>query len=132
MPHTSLYYHLVWSTCDRQPVIDGKGAALLRAAVVGKCATLKAFVYAASVVADHVHLLVAIPATMPVDRFVGQVKGAAAYAHNRQRPDRLIAWQHEYGAITVSPNDLTALMQYVRQQAQHHDHADLLDEHEPI
>ena len=60
-----LYYHLVWATKNREPLIRPAIEERLYAYLVHKAAELGAYVYAVHGWTDHIHLIVAIPPSMP-------------------------------------------------------------------
>jgi putative transposase len=57
MPYWKLYYHLVWSTLERQPLINFERGAIVRATLFMKTKDLRVVLYAMGNVADHVHVL---------------------------------------------------------------------------
>jgi len=78
MPYWQLFYHLVWSTKNRQPLLTPLVEKHVYGYLTSKAVGLKGAVYAIGGTADHVHIVVAIPPAISVSRFVGQVKGVAS------------------------------------------------------
>jgi putative transposase len=121
MPYWRLFYHLVWATKGRAPLltpeIEGTAHDLLRR----KALALEGRVFAIGGVEDHVHMIVAIPPKIAVARFVGQVKASAATQLNRltQREGTPL-WQEEYGAFSFDGKRLPNYIAYVEQQREHH------------
>ena len=58
-----LYYHLVWATKERQPLINPETEAALYPYIISKADTLRCIVHAIGGVEDHIHLVVSIPPT---------------------------------------------------------------------
>jgi len=54
--YTQLYYHFVWSTRDRQPLITVELEPHLHRYIRHKCQELEVFVHALNSMPDHVHL----------------------------------------------------------------------------
>ena len=52
------YYHLVWTTRNREPLIQPDIEKRLYAYIVCKAAELDVYVYAINGCSDHVHLIV--------------------------------------------------------------------------
>jgi REP element-mobilizing transposase RayT len=121
MPFWRLYYHLVWATKERRPLITGNIEAEVHGHLTGKADALDAIVHAVEGIDDHVHMLVSIPPKVSVSDFVGQLKGASAF-HINHMPDSLgnFGWQRGYGAISVGPARLDRAIAYVRNQKEHH------------
>lgn len=74
-----------------------------------------ATVLACNVMPDHVHLFVTLPPTIALSTFIGQVKGALTYNHNKQFLSELY-WQKGYGAITVRRAETDRVVRYVENQ----------------
>ena len=114
------YYHLVWSTKNREPLIAPQAEARLYAYLTHKAAELGAFVYAVNGCADHVHVIAAIPPQVSVSHLVKQLKGASSHDLNQQGLDRQFAWQRGYGVLTLGQRQRADAEAYVRQQKEHH------------
>ena len=61
MPYWQLYYHFIWGTKNRLPLIDAALEPDLYRAVAAKAQVLGGFVHAVGGVEDHVHLAVSVP-----------------------------------------------------------------------
>ena len=123
MPYWRLYYHLVWGTKNRLPVIDGEREDIVRRAIRGTCEEHGALVHGIGVMPDHAHLAVSIPPRISVAEFVRYVKGSSSHllnhAEGRGR-DEAFAWQSEYGALTFGERSLEDVVTYVESQPAHH------------
>jgi REP element-mobilizing transposase RayT len=72
-------------------------------------------------VADHVHLLLSLPATMPIAKAMQLIKGGSSkWVHETFSDQRLFAWQTKYGAFSVSFSQLDGVIQYIETQEEHH------------
>ncbi|HET7036250.1 MAG TPA: IS200/IS605 family transposase [Thermomicrobiaceae bacterium] len=119
MPYWRLFYHLVWATRRREPLIGPELETELHQLMHEAAARNKVTVHASGGVADHVHLVVSIPPAISVADAVQRIKGASAHALN----DRIgggFAWQAEYGATSFAERHLPEVMAYVVKQKQHH------------
>ena len=121
----AVYVHLVWATWDRLPLLVGEIERRVHRAIAAKCVELGAEVVALGGVEDHVHLLVALPATVSLAAFVGHVKGASSHfagheALNTDDDSRFFKWQGAYGAVSVSPDALAEVSDYIAHQREHH------------
>lgn len=69
-------------------------------------------------VADHVHAVVGLKATVALADLVREVKKATSvWAMERFGG---FSWQTGYAAFTVSPGDVDRVVAYVRRQEEHH------------
>ncbi len=123
MPYYRLFYHVVWSTRDRLPLITSVNRDSIYAAIAARSGELRGIVHALNGMPDHVHLVATIPPSVPVSTFVGQVKGSSSHPASRiagAPGGETFAWQAEYGVISVSERHLPIVVDYVRRQQQHH------------
>ena len=121
MPYCQLYYHLVWATKLRVPLMTPEVEPRVHGFIRGKAIGLGATVYALNGVEDHVHLVVSIPPAVAVARFVGQVKATASTRFNKSGVSEVrFLWQAEYAAFSFDRKRLPNYIAYVRGQKEHH------------
>ncbi|HUA16665.1 MAG TPA: IS200/IS605 family transposase [Verrucomicrobiae bacterium] len=68
---------------------------------------------------NHVHLLLSLPATMPLAKAMQLIKGASSHWMNEKHA-RNFAWQEGYGAFTVGISQKADTIAYIRSQPEHH------------
>jgi REP element-mobilizing transposase RayT len=68
---------------------------------------------------NHVHILLSLPATMPVAKAVQLIKGASSRWMNDNHTHDF-AWQEGYGAFTIGISQKAHTIAYIRSQAEHH------------
>jgi len=72
-------------------------------------------------VADHVHVLLSLPATLSVAKAMQLLKGNSSKWIRETFPKmRSFAWQEGDGAFSVSVSGVEATVAYIRNQARHH------------
>jgi len=122
MPYWRLFYHLVWATKNRLPLISPELEPVIYDLLRVKAVGLDATVFAINGIADHVHCVVAIPPALAIAKFVGQIKGVASTRVNTQLAisGRNFAWQESYGAFSFDGKRLPYIVDYVQNQKQHH------------
>ncbi len=121
MPFWQLFYHLVWSTKNREPLIIAEYEPLVYDLIVRKASSLGGKVFAIGGVEDHVHLAVAIPPSIAVATFVGQIKGASSAQINKMKIfPYSFRWQNEYGAFSFDRKRLPYVIQYIKGQKERH------------
>lgn len=121
MPYWRLFYHVVWATRNREPLITPQLETAVRQAVRQAAERHGLQVHAVGGAADHMHLVVSIPPSVPIATAVGRVKGASARWVNQQHAGNpVFGWQAEYGVISLSEENLAAVVRYVEEQAARH------------
>ena len=121
MPYWRLYYHLIWTTKNRHPLIASAWEADLYGYLWGKAAAMGCLPHAIGGVADHVHVVISIPPRLAVAQVVGRLKGASAHHVNHVLAERKsFQWQAGYGALTFGERALPRVVRYVQRQKVHH------------
>jgi putative transposase len=129
----ALYYHLVWATWDRLPMIALDIERRLYRNIESQVREMKGTVLALNGDSMHVHLVVSLPTMIAIADLVKQVKGVSSHFVNRSvRPEREFKWQGGYAAFTVSRWNLPRVISYVNRQKEHHSADDLWYELEEI
>jgi putative transposase len=127
--YTQLYYHIVWATKERSPLLTPEALRIVTAAVRQKGAEIKAVTHAVNGVEDHLHVAVRLPAALAVAKYVEEVKGYASWLvnHNPGTESRLY-WQEGYGALTFRKAELPTVAAYIQRQQEHHRKSTLWEE----
>jgi REP element-mobilizing transposase RayT len=119
--YTSLNYHVVFSTKNREPWLEAAIRERLWPYIGGIARDNGMKALEVGGVADHVHLLVSIPASMALSKAVQLLKGGSSHWVKDTFPNIAgFSWQDGYGAFTVSQSQLDVVRQYVRNQEEHH------------
>jgi len=128
MPYWKLYYHFIWGTKNRLPLIDSTLEPELYRAIAGKAQKLGGFVQAIGGVEDHVHFGVSFPPKVAPAKFIGDVKGNSShYVNHVIRPDFEFYWQDEYGVLSFGERNLSSVVRYIHNQKQHHAEGTLIE-----
>ena len=121
MSYVSSYFHCVFSTKERRPLITPELCERLWPFLGGIARQNKMKAVEIGGVADHVHLLLSLPATMPISKAMQLIKGGSSkWIHETFPNQRLFSWQEEYGAFSVSVSQLDKTIAYIRDQPVHH------------
>jgi putative transposase len=114
------YYHLVWATRNRAPLITEALEADLYDQIQAKAKLLHCPIHAIGGIADPIHLIVSIPPNLAIADFVMRIKGSSSHHLNRTHLNQTFAWQREYGVFSLGAKQLEAAVIYVERQKQHH------------
>lgn len=118
--HTSLLYHLVFATKNREPLIATEWRSRLHEYLGGAVRGLDGVPQSVGGVADHVHLLVGLKPTHCLSDFMRELKKASSnwVAETMHLPS--FRWQEGYGAFTVSASARPEVQDYIARQEEHH------------
>jgi putative transposase len=115
VPFWRLHYHLVWTTANREPLIDEPVEEVIRWPMSSTARAMNMVLHASGMVPDHVHVVASIPPTVSIADAVGRLKGAASHAINENVEKNLhVRWQREYGALSISDRGLAIVVEYVK------------------
>lgn len=133
MPYWKCFYHIIWATKYREPLIEPAYESVIFATILQKAERFKSVIYAVNGVEDHIHIAVSIPPSVAVSTWVGEVKGASARAINTSfELESHFRWQAGYGALTFGERHLQFVVDYVNHQKEHHNNQKVLERLERI
>lgn len=129
--------HIIFSTKDREPWLDSDVRPRMHAYLATICRDLGADLAHVGGVADHVHIITTLPRTLSQAELIEQIKKTSSkWIKTLDGRFRGFFWQRGYGAFSMSPSQLDALLQYVNNQQKHHltrtfqeEYRDLLGKH---
>ena len=117
----ALHFHLVFSTKNREPMIDADLQPRHYEYMGGILRAEKSVLLAAGGMSDHVHLLVSLSRELSIAETVRLVKANSSKWIHQTFPERAaFAWQAGYGAFSVSLSNLPDVKTYLARQAEHH------------
>jgi len=121
MSYVSSYHHCVFSTKERRPLITPDLQERLWPYLGGIAREHKMTALEIGGVADHVHLLLSLPSSMAIAKGLQLIKGGSSkWVHDNFPEHRLFGWQVKYGSFSVSCSQLENIVEYIRNQAEHH------------
>lgn len=116
-----LYYHVIYSTKMRQPMILEPWRERLYAYMHGIVENLGGRCHRAGGTADHVHIVAELRNDLSVAEAVGKIKAnSTRWVHESFPDSRNFAWQTGYAAFTVSLSALDEVIRYIDNQEEHH------------
>ena len=119
--YTSLHYHIVFSTKNRERWITPDIEQRIWAYLGGIAKENKMTPIQIGGIEDHIHILLGAPATLAPSKIAQLIKGgSSAWIHDTFPKMRGFAWQDGYGAFTVSKSNVPDIRTYVQNQREHH------------
>jgi len=121
MSYVCSYAHCVFSTKDRRPLITAELRERLWPYLGGIARENNVKAVSIGGHTDHIHLLLSLPATMPIAKAMQLIKGGSSkWVHDSFPDQRLFAWQSKYGAFSVSVSQVDRIIRYIDNQEAHH------------
>ena len=121
--YTQLLYHVVFSTKNRLPLIDGEVQQRLYPYLGGIVRDLRGVDHIIGGMPDHVHLLFALPPSVCVADALRTLKAnSSRWIHETWPEKRDLSWQTGYGAFSVSRSGCDTVHKYIANREEHHRH----------
>lgn len=123
MGYWESFYHLIWTTKNREPLIDEVREEILLKSFRDTAIEKRLMIRAIGMVSDHVHIAISIPPSTAVSFVVRDLKTAATHLINHAAPledGGVFSWQREFAMLTFGAKSLDNIAEYVMNQKQHH------------
>lgn len=133
MSYWRLFYHIVWATKDREPLLNDARVGVLTRSVQAICTEQRALFHALGGMPDRVRIAVSIPPTITIAAFVQRLKGTTSRRFNTTAATAEFDhfdWQPEYGVLSFSERSLPKVVEYINNQPAHHAENRLWSEYE--
>jgi putative transposase len=119
--YTSMRIHVVFSTKNRQKWLRAELQPKLWAYIAGIAKHHKFEAIKIGGAEDHCHSLVVLPATIPLSKAVQTLRGCSSkWLNDTGVTGVRFAWQEGYGAFSVSASQTASVVNYIRNQPEHH------------
>ena len=115
------FFHLIWSTKNRQPWILPDIQTRLYSYMGGIITGYDAVPLAIGGMPDHVHVLIKFNSLDKFSSMIRDIKaGSSLWIHKNFLNLGQFEWQEGYGSFSVSYSVLESVQHYIQNQEQHH------------
>jgi len=115
------YIHIIFSTKHRNDFIDEKIETELFAYISALCKDLESPALQIGGTDNHIHILCLLSRKIAMMKFVQEIKAVSSkWIKTKGRKYENFFWQEGYGAFSVSPNNIFPVIQYIKNQREHH------------
>ena len=127
--YTQILYQIVFSTKERVAVMEKPRRADLFKYIWGILNKSNCHLYQINGVEDHLHILTHLHPSVALADLVKNIKIASSgFIKDKGLFKQFISWQEGYGAFTYSINEKFRLIEYVKNQEEHHNTISFRDE----
>jgi putative transposase len=135
--YTQVLYQLVFSPKDREPILTKNNLPKLYKYIWGVLENKNCHLYRIGGIEDHIHIVTHIHPSVSMASLVKDIKlASSAFIKSTLLFPLFKGWQDGYGGFTYSFKEKDRLIEYVKNQEQHHiiksfkdELAELLNEH---
>jgi REP element-mobilizing transposase RayT len=121
--YSEINFHIVWHTKTSSPLLTPAVEPIAHRCLKKRIIdTPGAFVHEIGGTETHVHMAVTAPPTLKPSEWIGQLKGGTAHDVNQQigKRQKVLQWQAGYGIVSFGTRDLEWVIEYIRNQREHH------------
>ncbi|MBE0573091.1 MAG: IS200/IS605 family transposase [Ignavibacteriaceae bacterium] len=121
MPFTKIWIHLIWSTKNREKLINKELKQILLQHIKENARLKNIFIDSLNCIQDHIHLLISLGREQTISKIVMLIKGESSNWINRNKLLKgKFEWQDEYIAVSVSESQVDRVREYIKDQEEHH------------
>lgn len=117
--HVSAYFHVVFSTKNRAPLITPEIETELFSYIGGIARAFGAVLLTAGGTANHIHLLLSVSKNHLLPDLIGAIKRDSSKWIKTSKVLKF-AWQDGYSAFSVGHAQLPMIRKYIASQKEHH------------
>ncbi|HEY1663162.1 MAG TPA: IS200/IS605 family transposase [Verrucomicrobiae bacterium] len=118
---TNLLTHVIFSTKDRQPLLNTDLKARLFPYLGGIIREHGGKALTINGPSDHIHILASLAAKHSLSDLMRELKAdSSGWIHKNFPDQKSFAWQIGYGAFSVSHSNLSEVEKYITNQEEHH------------
>ncbi|HLO00207.1 MAG TPA: IS200/IS605 family transposase [Pyrinomonadaceae bacterium] len=119
--YTSIHYHFIFSTKNREPWLVPSVEQRIWAFIGGIARAHKMAALQVGGSNDHIHALVMAPPTIAPCQIAQYLKGGSSkWIHDEFPALHSFGWQDGYAAFTVSKSNIPEVTAYIQNQREHH------------
>ncbi len=135
--HTSIVYHIIWTPFKRKPVLTKDSRRELFNYIFGILKNKNCHTYRINGVEDHLHIALSLHPSVSLSALIKDIKLASSQMIKSTKLFKgFDGWQEGYAAFTHSYSSLDNLVNYIKNQEEHHkkmsfleEYVELLEEH---
>jgi len=131
--YTQIYYHIIFSTKNRERVLSSDNREQLFRYVWGVVKNKKCHLYRVGGTMDHVHAFSDLHPTVCLSDFVKDIKvSTSTWIKDNKIFQGFSNWQDGYGAFTHAAGDKDDVIEYIKGQEEHHKRVSFMDEYKAL
>lgn len=127
--YRQIFYHIVFGTKQRSPVINEKNESELYRYIWGILKNKNCKLYRINGMPDHIHIFCDLHPSVSLSNLIKDIKVATnLWMKESGLFPEFDGWQEGYGAFTSSVKEKETTINYIKNQKEHHKHESFEDE----
>lgn len=131
--YKQIFYHIIFATKHRQPVITESHCHELYNYIFGIIKKQNGKLYRINGAEDHLHIFSDLHPSVSLSDYVKDIKvSSSLWMKETGHFPAFTNWQEGYGAFTHSIKEKDAIIEYVKNQKEHHKKENFYDEYKRL
>ena len=127
--YRQIFYQIVFATKNRQPTINPEHENELYKYIFGVINNKKSKLYRINGMTDHIHIFCDLHPSLSLSSYVKDIKVASnLWMKESGKFPNFESWQEGYGAFTYSIKEKDIIIEYIKNQKEHHKNESFSDE----
>ena len=127
--YRQIFYQIIFGTENRKPTISKSHDEELYKYISGTIKNKKCKLYRINGVEDHIHIMSDLHPSVCLSDYVKYIKVASSlWMKESGKFPEFEAWQEGYGAFTYSVSEKDMIINYIKNQKEHHKSESFYDE----
>jgi putative transposase len=116
-----IYLHFNWHVKDDSRILRPDIEPIVWDFITDRCRKMKGvYFHGIGGTETHIHLAVNIEPHVTISELVKDLKGGSSHDTNKHFAKQLLHWQRGYGVVSFGKNNLEWVLEYIRNQKEHH------------
>ena len=121
MSFVKIWVHLVFATKNREPLLKKEFRYDVYKHISQNCLDKDIFLQVINGYTDHIHCLISLGKDQSIAKISQLIKGESSFWINKNNlVEGKFSWQDDYFAVSVSESQVNTVINYIKNQEQHH------------
>jgi len=119
--YSKVWIHFIWSTHNKEKVLLKSVRNALSEYLYKYAKEKNIYMKTNHINVEHVHALIDLPTHLSIEDCIKLIKGSSSYYINSSNLlSHKFSWGRGYGAFSVSESNLLKVIEYIKNQDEHH------------
>jgi len=120
---------MVFATKNRKPLLHNEIRYEVQKHIIANCKEKQIYLQAINGYTDHLHCLISLGKEQSIAKISQLIKGESSFWINENKlTAEQFSWQDDYFAVSVSHSQLESVINYIKNQEEHHSKKSFNDE----
>ena len=131
--YTQIHLHIIFAPRFREALINPEWEENLYKYITGIVQNHKHKMLAINSMPDHIHLLVGLNPSQAISDLLRDIKGdSSLWINEKKFTKKKFEWQSGYSAFSYSKSQIPKVIDYIKNQKEHHKKHTFLDEYKKM